>query len=160
MSRIIFVGQQPSSHQDEGLVLPVRPGSSGDRIIRMMGVTEQAFRENFDMFNVSWEYDPDGFSPKYHTKAILNLKSLFRGRKVVLLGPAVAEAFEIDRTQYEWCQWFDHPTWEDHHGLFCVIPHPSGANRLYNDPQMYEMVRSNLDFMWQQRDTMTVGNDN
>ena len=99
---------------------------------------------------------PDGFSPKYHIPAIHNLRSLLRGRKVVLLGPAVAEAFEIDRTQYDWCQWFDHPSWEDHHGLFCVIPHPSGANRLYNDPQMYEMVRSNLDFMWQQRDTMTA----
>lgn len=152
MSRIIFVGQQPSSHEDEGTVLPVRPGSSGDRLVRMMGITEQAFRENFDMFNVNAEYSPDGFTPGYHITHVHNIRSLLRGRKVVLLGPAVAEAFEIDRTQYDFCQWFDHPKWEDHHGLFCVIPHPSGANRLYNNPEMFEMVRRTLDLMWQQRD--------
>lgn len=152
MSRIVFVGQQPSRADDDGLVLPVRTGSSGDRIIRMMGVTEQAFRENFDFMNVSSRYDPDGFSPAYHIANTWNIRSLLRGRKVVLLGPAVAEAFEIDRMKYEWCQWFDHPKWEDHHGLFCVIPHPSGANRLYNNPEIYEMVRTTLDLMWQQRD--------
>lgn len=153
MSRIIFVGQQPSCHEDEGLVLPVRPGSSGDRIIKMMGVTEQAFRENFDCINVSAEYNPDGFTPSYYLRDVHNMKSLFRGRKLVLLGPAVAQAFEIERHQFHWCEWFDHPKWEDHHGLFTVIPHPSGANRLYNDPGMFEMVRNHLDFMWQQRDT-------
>lgn len=150
--RVIFVGQQPSRYEDEGVVLPVRPGSSGDRIIKMMGVTEQAFRENFDCINVSARYDPDGFSPAYHTRDVWNMRSLFRGRKVVLLGPAVAEAFEIERGKYEWCQWIDHPKWEDHHGLFMVIPHPSGANRLYNDHFIFEMVRSSLDFLWQQRD--------
>lgn len=152
MSRIIFVGQQPSRYEDEGLVLPVRPGSSGDRIIKMMGITEQAFRDNFDYINVSARYDPDGFSPMYHTREVWNMRSMFRGRKLVLLGPAVAEAFEIERSTYHWCNWFDHPKWESHHGLFCVIPHPSGANRLYNDPGMFEMVRNHLDFMWQQRD--------
>lgn len=150
--RTIFVGQEPASQEDEGTVLPLRPGSSGLKLVQMMGVTEQAFRENFDMFNVSWNHDPDGFSPKYHIPAVLNIRSLLRGRKVVLLGPAVAEAFEIDRTTYDWCNWFDHPKWEDHHGLFCVIPHPSGANRLYNNPEIFEMVRRTLDFMWQQRE--------
>lgn len=153
MSRIIFVGQQPSCHEDEGLVLPVRPGSSGERIIKMMGVTEQAFRENFDCINVSARHDPDGFDPDNHRVEADNLRSLLRGRKVVLLGPSVALCFEIERHQFHWCEWFDHPKWEDHHGLFTVIPHPSGANRLYNDPGMFEMVRNHLDFMWQQRDT-------
>jgi hypothetical protein len=118
----------------------------------MMGITEQAFCENFDMMNVSAEYNPDGFTPSYYSREVHNIRSLLRGRKVVLLGPAVAEAFEINRTQYDFCQWFDHPKWEDHHGLFCVIPHPSGANRLYSNPEMFEMVRRTLDFMWQQRD--------
>lgn len=152
MSRVIFVGQQPSRYEDNGLVLPVRPGTSGDRIVKMMGVTEDAFRQNFDCINVSPRHDPDGFDPENHRVEVDNLRSLFRGRKLVLLGPAVAASFGIDRTMYHWCNWFDHPTWEDHHGLFCVIPHPSGANRLYNDPGMFEMVRTHLDFLWQQRD--------
>jgi uracil-DNA glycosylase len=150
--RIVFVGQQPSKFEDNGLVLPIRPGSSGDRIVKMMGITEQAFRDNFDCINVSSRHDPDGFDPENHKVDVDNIRSLLRGRKVVLLGPAVAHAFDIDRSMYQWTDWFDHPKWIDHHGLFTVIPHPSGANRLYNDPSMFELVRRHLDFMWQQRD--------
>lgn len=150
--RTIFIGQQPATYEDEGTVLPVRPGSAGDRIIRMMGVTEQAFRENFDWMNLSSRHDPDGFDPDDHKLDALNIRSLLRGRKVVLLGPAVAQAFQIERRHYHWCDWFDHPVWEDHHGLFSVIPHPYGSNRHYSDPQMHEMIRTHLDFMWQQRD--------
>jgi uracil-DNA glycosylase len=151
VSNIVFIGQQPSRYEDEGLILPVRPGSSGDRLIKMMGVTEAAFREHFDCVNLSPYYDPDGFSPAYNIKAAQNLRPLLRGKRVVLLGPAVAEAFEIDRTKYEFCQFFDHPTWE-HHGLFTVIPHPSGANRVYNSPEMYNMVVSTLNLLWELRD--------
>lgn len=152
MAKTVFIGQQPSNYEDEGITLPVRAGSSGDRIIRMMGITEQAFREHFDCINVSAHHEPDGFSPAYYIPTVRNIRPLLSGRRIVLLGPAVAEAFEIERTSYRWCEWFDHPKWETFHGLFTVIPHPSGANRLYNDAQMYETVRNHLDVIWQMRD--------
>lgn len=154
MSRIVIVGQQPSRPEDEGTVLPVRPGSSGSRLIQMMGVTEEAFRKNFDLINVSPRYDPDGFSCGGHSfiPEAMNIRPLLVGRRVVLLGSAVATAFQIERSRYEWCQWFDHPKWDDHHGVFCVIPHPSGMNRVYNDPFMFGLVKSQLDFMWQMRE--------
>lgn len=151
MSRIVFVGQQPSRIEDEGTVLPIRPGSSGDRLVKMMGINEEAFRRHFDCINLNPYYDPDGFSPGYNITSARNLRPMLRGRRVVLLGPAVAEAFEIDRSKYSWCQFFDHPTWS-HHGLFTVIPHPSGANRLYNNHEIYNMVTSTLNSLWEMRD--------
>lgn len=149
MPKAVFVGQQPSSYEDEGKVLPVRPGSSGFRLIKMMSIDESSFRRNFDAVNLSPFYDPDGFSPEYHYNSANNLLSLLEGRRIILLGPAVAQCFGIDRSRYQFCQFFDHPEKHDFHGLFCVIPHPSGANRLYNDPSMYEMVSNTLKMLWQ-----------
>lgn len=116
-----------------------------------MGVNEEAFRKNFSCVNLSPYYDPDGFSPGYHVASAKNMAPLLAGKRVVLLGPAVAEAFEIPRMKFEWCQWIDHPSW-DMHAIFTVIPHPSGANRLYNDPQIYSMVSGLLNMLWEIRD--------
>lgn len=151
MAGIVFIGQQPSRLSDEGKTLPIRPGSSGDRLVRMMGITEDAFRKAFDCINLNPHYHPDGFESHDNIAAAKNMLPLLRGKRVVLLGPAVAQAFEIDRAAYAYCQFFDHPSWS-HHGLFTVIPHPSGANRLYNNPETYNMVVSTLNMLWEMRD--------
>ena len=144
----VFIGQQPNSYEDEGLALPCRPGSSGQRLAQMMGVLPEAFETNFIRMNVSPHYEPDGFTPEYYRADVLNFLPLLEGKRVVLLGPPVALAFGFERQSYEWAAWFDHPT---EHVKFAVSPHPSGLNRLYNNPEMMGMVSSFLDHVWQTR---------
>jgi uracil-DNA glycosylase len=145
---MVFIGQQPGSYEDEGTVLPVRPGSTGQRLAQMMGITPEAFAENFIRMNVSAHYEPDGFEAAYHRIEMDNILPLLEGRRVVLLGPQVAEAFAIPRDQYSWAEWFDHPT---AHILMAVIPHPSGLNRLYNNPEIHNMISTFLDGCWAMR---------
>lgn len=145
MPKMVFIGQQPNSYDDQGTALPFNPGTSGKMLVQMMGVTNEAFAQNFVRMNVSAHHEPEGFSPAYSQYCAKNFLPLLEGRRVVLLGPAVAEAFDIERKSYDWCSWFDHPT---EHALFAVIPHPSGRNRLYNNPEIHEMVRSFLDGCW------------
>ncbi len=149
--KIVFVGQQPNSYEDEGVALPIRPGSSGQRLVTMMGVTPDAFESAFIRINVSPYHDPEGFSPEYHHTSASNLLPLLEGRRVILLGPAVAKAFKLERSAYEWCKFFDHPS-ENVSCLMAVIPHPSGLNRLYNDPEIQQRVSQLLDYAWRTRD--------
>ena len=146
----MFIGQQPNSYEDQGDPLPIRPNSTGKRLVQMMGITDEAFKENFIRMNVSPFHDPESFNPEYWHYNATNILPLLDGRRVVLLGPAVATAFGFERSSYHYASWFDHPT---EHILFGVIPHPSGMNRLYNDPQMHEMVKSFLDLCWRMAET-------
>jgi len=61
----------------------------------------------------------------------------------------VAEAFSIERRNYNYFHFYDHP---EAHFIYAVIPHPSGMNRLYNDPQMQAQVKNFLQFLWTIRD--------
>lgn len=141
MSKIVIVGQQPASYEDEGNPLPVRPNSTGQRLCQMAGILPTSFENAFIRMNVSPRYEPDGFMPEYYRTDVENWLPLLEGKRVILLGPAVASAFAIPRDQYDWAHWFDHPT---EHVLLSVIPHPSGLNRLYNNPELTSMVGSFL----------------
>ena len=143
----VIIGQMPSCHEDEGIALPVRSGSSGHRLCQLMEVNETTLRRDFVLMNVSARYDPDGFSPEYHKTEVKNFLPLLSGRKVIMLGPAVAAAFGISRDEYSFGEWFDHA---EEHMLICVIPHPSGLNRLYNDPEMQRIVSSLLKALWEE----------
>lgn len=126
----VIIGQQPNSCEDEGTTLPIRPGSSGQFLTELAGGS----LDGFDLINVSPFHDPDGFSPLYHRCSAKNMAPLLKGRKVIFLGPAVANAFEIRRSEYNWCSWYEMEF------QWAVIPHPSGLNRLYNDPEIRERV--------------------
>lgn len=148
--RSVFIGQQPNSAEDEGNPLPIRPGSTGQRLVQMMGITAEAFERNFIRMNVSAHHEPDGFSPEYYRVTVQNILPLLEHRRVILLGPAVASSFGLERKDYDWACWFDHPT---HNIALSVIPHPSGLNRLYNEHDIWTMVCSFLDQVWQLKDT-------
>lgn len=147
--KTIIIGQQPAKHEDEGVTLPFGPNTSGARLASMTGVTYRAFRQGFDLINLSQFHDPDGFSPEYHRNSFLNLVPLLQGRQVIMLGPAVAKACMISRNEIPaWGEYFDHPRAE-FIMLVSVIPHPSGLNRLYNDPAITEVVSQCLSFSFQ-----------
>lgn len=152
MSRALFVGPQPTSYEAEQSGEVAQQGSGIETLIKMMGITKESFFNSFDYINVSAHHEPDGLSPEYHRADIRNIRPLLSGRRIILLGPPVASAFEIERSKYEWCQFIDHPVWEDFHGLFCVIPNPSTRNPLYANPEFRGMVLRTMDMLLQLRD--------
>ena len=147
MGRTLFVGQQSSSYEAEKSGEVLTPGGALDNLIKMMGIPSLNFFEKFDYINVSPHFEPDGLSPEYHRPDMRNLRPLISGRRIICFGPPVASAFEIDRDKYDWCQFFDHPKWNDFHGLFCVIPYPDTRNRLYHNPEFRGMVSRTLDML-------------
>jgi uracil-DNA glycosylase len=140
----VFIGQMPGNDNDTE-ALPIRPGSSGMRLVQMMGVTQEAFEQNFIRMNVDVNYDPDGFHVPYAKTCAQNFLPLLEHRRVILLGPPVAACFGYERQSFEWCRWFDHDTLNI---SFAVIPHPSGRNFLYNEPWMMSLVSEFLDQVW------------
>lgn len=146
--RIVFVGQQPNTYEDEGQPLIIKPNSSGERLAKWMGVSPSEFTNNFARVNLNPWHDGDEFSPNYHIAAAKNLYELLYGRRVVLLGPAVAEAFGVSRRDYVYFRFYDHP---EAHFIYAVMPHPSGLNRLYNDPQIMAQAKNFLQFLWNVR---------
>lgn len=150
MKRTLFVASQPQSFTAQmDPKMEFSDGGAMDRLIRVhMDTTVEVFDRNFDFMYVSPWYEPEGLSPEYHQVAMRNLRGLYSGRRIVMLGAPVALAFGIERHQYEWCQMIDHPIWDDHHGLFCTIPHPM-AFREYSNPSIENMVRTTMSMLYQ-----------
>lgn len=145
--KAVFVGQMPNSPEDEGDPLTLKnPNSSGSRLAKWMNITPEEFATNFVRVNLNPHCD-DEFSPSHWKASAKNMKGLLEHRRVVLLGRAVAEAFDLNPRQYEYFRWFDHPT-NYETSLFCVIPHPSGQNRLYNDQQNVNRAMDLLAGLW------------
>ena len=145
--KAVFVGQCPASIEDQGDPLTLKnPSSSGSRLAGWMGVTPEEFSANFIRVNVN-PHSEEEFSPGYWIPAARNLKGLLEHRRVVLLGRLVAESFELRQTDYQFFRWFDHPS-DYETSLFCVIPHPSGRNRMYNDQQNIARVSDLLSTIW------------
>lgn len=150
MKRTLFVGSQPVSYEAEQKPeMEFQSGGAMDLLIRnYMDTSAEVFHRNFDFMYVSAHHEPEGLSPEYHQTDMRNLRSLISGRRVVMLGAAVAWAFEIQRHEYEWCQFIDHPKWETHHGLFCTIPHPRAA-RVWLNSSIVEMTRNTMSMLYQ-----------
>lgn len=147
----VFVGLRPNVESDNGVALPFKPNSTGLRLVEWMGCTEEEFRRAFVRVNVCPFADGFGYLNQpaienmYMQESAENLVPLLRDREVIMLGPAVAAAFRIKRKSYRFCHFFDHPT---EHMLVCVIPHPSGKNRLYNNPIVRAEARNVLRYVW------------
>jgi len=146
--QIVFIGQQPATPDDEGQPLIIKPNSSGERLQKWMGVTPVQFEEHFMRVNLNPWADTDEFTPGHHVAAARNLYELLYGRRVVLLGPSVAEAFGIRRKSFTYFHFYDHP---EAHFLFSVMPHPSGLNRLYNNPATVGQAKKFLRKLWDLR---------
>jgi len=77
--RIVFVGQQPNTPEDEGQPLIIKSGSSGERLARWMGVDSAEFTSKFARVNLNPWCDCDEFSSAYNRAAAKNLYELLTG---------------------------------------------------------------------------------
>lgn len=118
----------------DGDPLSIHDGA-GKRLFEMSGMPEEVYLKRFIRLNlvdsVQWD------SEKAKAGAGRFLRSLERGRIVVVLGKQVALALGVGLTNF-----FD--DMEVKTRRFILIPHPSGRCRLYNDKKTVAKVRKLL----------------
>lgn len=155
--RPVLVGIAPARPGESGQPLScIAKGSTGRRLRDMLGMRTTEYLSSFDRVNVCPHPTPSVVRPQdfYHHAENL-MGSLLRDRRVVFLGPNVADCFGIYRSVYSFCEvkgGSSSPTgglvgWRVGLPLRCtwsVIPHPSGRNRFYNDPESREAVARHL----------------
>jgi len=136
--KILFVGQAPSQETDG---MPPFTGKCGRRLADLMSMSQKEMLTKHDFVNVldRWPGSSrkgDQFPIKEAIQAANVLRPTLSGRWVILLGSNVAKAFKIKSFRY--FNSFELPVdptpgspmipW------VCVVPHPSGVNRWFNDP--------------------------
>lgn len=123
--KIVLVGMGPGSDDDPPLALsPWVANSTGARLAELTGFDPQTYLDTFARINLCGTAEFD-WRAAQHMAQSLRCCGLLEGRKVVCLGPKVWYAFMEDR-EVKLCVW---------HGRYAWIPHPSGRNRWYNDPE-------------------------
>lgn len=126
----LIIGEAPSKHGD-----PDKPieGKIGNRLAHAGGITFEDYMACFERVNllhVRQEYSGKGsaFNKAEALEHANKLQKQFvAGRTILLLGKRVAEAFGLNG------DYFDVHFVNDAHVY--VIPHPSGVNRWWNDPE-------------------------
>lgn len=114
----VLVGTDPKQDGLEPFD-PLYP--SGRRLAQLMGLPPQVFRLRTDRVNLHAGMQDQTTD----SHAARNLLPLLRGRRVVLLGNQVAQAFGVEP---DWFQWSRHPEGF----VVSVAPHPSARSTWWN----------------------------
>lgn len=155
--RPVLIGIAPARPGESGQPLScIAKNSTGRRLRDILGITSNEYLYNFDRVNVCPHPTPSTIKAKEYADYAENLMgSMLRERRVVFLGPNVAECFGIKRKVYSFCEIKSGSTsptrglvgWRVGSALPCewsVIPHPSGRNLWYNDEENVLAVKSHL----------------
>ncbi len=138
----LLIGQAPGPRsRPEYPLFPYPAQSAGARLQTFAGLTRGQYLRGFDRMNLLNEFpgkDPhrkgDNFPLAKAAQRAEELRPLLMDRRVILIGRYVAKSFGYDRTPFfEWC----HDSFD-----FCIVPHPSGLSRAYNEPEPREMLKS------------------
>lgn len=127
--RPIIIGQAPSSLSDPNEPLS---GRSGRRLAELAGLSVEEFCETFERRNLIVR---GPFKPLQAALCAAALLPVVKGRTVVLLGPAVARAFNLKLDPLDWSFPFGCGT------VVGMCPHPSGRNRFWNYVENVERAR-------------------
>jgi uracil-DNA glycosylase len=127
----LIIGEAPGKSWD-----PNRPleGRTGARLAACAGISFEEFLTTFDRVNLLDEQPQDAaggmtFNMKQAARVARVMEQRFGiGQVVLLLGKRVASAFRLTSVAY-----FE--TFALNHARVTVVPHPSGANRWWNDPE-------------------------
>ena len=125
-------------------LFPVPQTSTGGRLQTLMGLTRYEYLTTFERVNLL-PYFPgqrkrdDKFPMTPAKLAARVIRPLLVEREVILVGRNVANAFGFG--DWDWHEWHDwkvcHSDMRVHRGAarIVVIPHPSGRNHWYNNPE-------------------------
>lgn len=133
--RPLLVGESnPAGSRPEWALYPHPPGCAGARLQRILGLTRGQYLRAFDRVNLSPE-------PWEARAAGQRAHELRRGphRQFILLGRRVARVFGLE----------DHRPFSvvrsvsttGRRQVFCLLPHPSGRNLIWNDPAAQRWAR-------------------
>lgn len=132
----ILVGQAPGPNtKPEAALFPHPKTSAGGRLCRLTKLRRREYLERFERVNLLTQFpgaiqNGDAFPLSKARPAAQALEQMFRGRDVILVGRLVATAF--GRRELPFFEWTHDPLWNY---WTAVIPHPSGRNHWYNNPE-------------------------
>lgn len=140
MGRIVLIGEAPGGSGDtvRPALVPFPRTSTAGRLAEMMGLSRLAFMqlERHNLFNTAnegkrWNYK------EATTRAERLAHSFIDGDRVILLGSKVAHAYGLlDLPYFEWRTQLV----EGGSIQVAFVPHPSGRNRVLNDPETRERM--------------------
>lgn len=149
--RTILMGEAPGQGFDGK---PPFSSRSGDRLRQLLGVED--LTEVFEVRNILARWPGKGKSkgaafPLVIARARADefMQKLYGkpDRRIIFVGGRVAKAFRTRGTvpMMEWTTFWRGSTmsWcQNHH--FAILPHPSGVNRWWNEPENVELARQFL----------------
>ena len=144
MTPIVLVGLAPGPNTNPDLPLFPSPSHmTGGRLLTLTGLSRRQYLTLFDRVNLL-PYFPgkdkrdDKFPVRPAKLSAQVMKPFFGGRTVILVGRNVAESFGLTIKFHEWTQWRvrRYTPFNRHLSVatLAIIPHPSGRNLWYNDP--------------------------
>lgn len=140
MARILIVGQAPGPNTDPAEPLWPEPASSaGGRLASFAGLSPEEYLRKFERINLLNEFpgrrwkNADTWAVEPGRVAASAIRPLLRGRRVILLGRNVSEAFGLDAPFHVWVgvDGFN----------AAVVPHPSGRSHWYRDSRNSSVSR-------------------
>jgi len=115
---------------------PLPEHSSGDRLVKLIGISPETYLSAFDRVNCLPFYPGsdknikgDKFPMKKAREAAAVHRQHFGGRHVIFLGRNTAVAFGYPKATMDFFEHRNNSDW----GFTCtVVPHTSGCNRFWN----------------------------
>lgn len=147
---IIFIGEAPGPSNDPESASPLYPfpsNSAGGRLRRLTGLSRHDYVRHVKRMNLVPYYPKQWPTSDARANAIQLVRGgMLSGARVVLVGARVRDAFFSKvNPKPNWLEWRPHVRGL-HRGdkewpRFVCVPHPSGRNLWYNDPDNRERVR-------------------
>lgn len=136
MTRPWLIGELNPYNVDPSLALyPLPEHASGGRLARILGLSRTQYFRAFERRNLC----TGKWSLPAARRAATDVLTSAEGAPLVLLGAKVSKAFGFD----EFLPWmWRAPNPCDGQGPVVVLPHPSGLNRLWNQPDAEQRARS------------------
>lgn len=142
IGNLVLIGEAPGGT----LSIAHRPalaltGRAGRAICDLAGWDWTTYLRRTERHNLFLDPMPDGRWPRRLAAVRARQLALrLEGRTIILLGAKVAEAFDLaEEPLYSWLYWAT--DWAN----VAKIPHPSGRNRMWNDPAEKARARAFLE---------------
>lgn len=150
--RVVLVGESnPGCGIPHYALGPLPPTGSGGRLARILGLSDleylRAFPRRVNLLTPSAYHHPETppkwSAPKARRRADELLYRTPFGSGLVLLGAKVAAAFRVEYRENLFSVRYSQVGSETPRRFWvAVIPHPSGLNRIWHEPNSAELARS------------------